>query len=153
MRGALYVSREHAPIITPEDRLSSEAAELLQAYLEYPDMASSSKKRLQKIEKSELSVIMDRLLAKANQEQEWGTPSILDALILIAQTDSAQAQRLGGFLKDRPAAQIKASIVPKLDGETWAVGLFDHWLENDDVDDTVKRSINSRRKNGNFSIK
>ena len=96
---------------------------------------------------------MDRLLAKANQEQEWGTPPILDALILIAQTDSAQAQRLGGFLKDRPAAQVKASIVPKLDGETWIVGLFDYWLEDDDITRPVKNSINSRRRNGNVSIK
>ena len=29
LRGALYVSREHAPLITPEDRLSSEGIELL----------------------------------------------------------------------------------------------------------------------------
>lgn len=33
LRGALYVSREHAPLITPEDRLSSEGAELLTAIL------------------------------------------------------------------------------------------------------------------------
>lgn len=153
LRGALYVSREHAPLITPEDRLSPEGAELLQALLEHPDMASSSKEQLQRVQKPELSVIMDRLLAKANQEQEWGTPPILDALILIAQTDSAQAQRLGGFLKDRPAAQVKASIVPKLDGETWIVGLFDYWLEDDDITRPVKNSINSRRRNGNVSIK
>ncbi|MEL7897398.1 KAP family P-loop NTPase fold protein [Vreelandella neptunia] len=153
LRGALYVSREHAPLITPEDRLSPEAAELLQAYLEHPDMASSSKEQLQKIQKPELSVIMDRLFAKANQQQEWGTPPILDPLILIAQADSTQAQRLGGFLKDRPAAQIKASIVPKLDGETWATGLFDYWLADEDIARPVKNSINSRRKNGNVSIK
>lgn len=153
LRGALYVSREHAPLITPEDRLSPEAADLLQAYLEHPDMASSSKEQLQRIQKPELSVIMDRLLAKANQEQEWGTPPILDALILIAQTDSAQAQRLGGFLKDRPAAQVKASIVPKLDGETWATGLFNYWQEDEDISSPVKKSIKSRKKNGNFSIK
>ncbi|QNU60662.1 KAP family P-loop NTPase fold protein [Vreelandella titanicae] len=153
LRGALYVSREHAPLITPEDRLSPEAAELLQAYLEHPDMASSSKEQLQKIQKPELSVIMDRLFGKANQQQEWGTPPILDPLILIAQADSTQAQRLGGFLKDRPAAQIKASIVPKLDGETWATGLFDYWLADEDIARPVKNSINSRRKNGNVSIK
>lgn len=153
LRGALYVSREHAPLITPEDRLSPEAAELLQAYLEHPDMASSSKQQLQKIQKPELSVIMDRLFAKANQQQEWGTPPILDPLILIAQADSTQAQRLGGFLKDRPAAQIKASIVPKLDGETWAARLFDYWLEDEEISRPVKKSINSRRKNGNVPIK
>ncbi|NQY00415.1 MAG: ATPase [Flavobacteriaceae bacterium] len=153
LRGALYVSREHAPLITPADRLSPEAAEILQAYLEHPDMASSTREQLQNIQKPELSVIMDRLLAKAHQEQEWGTPPILDPCILIAQTDPAQAQRLVGFLKDRPAAQVKASIVPKLDGETWAISLFDYWLDDEDVGKPVKNSINSRRNNGNLTIK
>jgi hypothetical protein len=43
LRGVLYVSREHAPLITPEDRLSSEAAELLTAILQHPDMSMSLK--------------------------------------------------------------------------------------------------------------
>lgn len=153
LRGALYVSREHAPLITPADRLSPEAAEILQAYLDHPDMASSTREQLQSIQRPELSVIMDRLLAKAHQEQEWGTPPILEPCILIAKIDPAQAQRLGGFLKDRPAAQVKASIVPKLDGEAWAIGIFDYWLEDGDIGSPVKNSINSRRKNGNISIK
>lgn len=72
---------------------------------------------------------------------------------MIAQTDPAQAQRLGGFLKDRPAAQVKASIVPKLDGEVWAISLFDYWLEGEGIGSPVKNSIRSRRKNGNISIK
>ncbi len=42
LRGVLYVGREHAPLITPEDRLSSEAAELLSAMLESPDMADQT---------------------------------------------------------------------------------------------------------------
>ena len=49
LRGALYVSREHAPLITPEDRLSSESAELLTALLEHPDMAASLKDRLVRV--------------------------------------------------------------------------------------------------------
>src|SRR5690606_24345291 len=46
LRGALYVSREHAPLIAPEDRLSSEGAELLSAILEHPDMAGELHERL-----------------------------------------------------------------------------------------------------------
>lgn len=116
-------------------------------------MASSTKDQLRAIQKSELSVILDRLLAKANQEQEWGTPAILDPCILIAKTDPSQGQRLSGFLKDRPQAQIKASIIPKIDGEIWAKSVFDHWLEDDEIGKPVKNSINTRRKNGNISIK
>ena len=46
LRGLLYVSREYAPLITPEDRLSSDGAEVLSALLEHPAMAQSFKPRL-----------------------------------------------------------------------------------------------------------
>ena len=54
LRGVLYVSREHAPLITPEDRLSSEGAELLEALLAQPDMAAELKVRLEKIARAEI---------------------------------------------------------------------------------------------------
>ena len=62
LRGVLYVSREHAPLISPQDRLSSEGAELLTALLQHPDMAADLKNRLSKIPRTEITVIMDRLL-------------------------------------------------------------------------------------------
>jgi signal transduction histidine kinase len=46
LRGVLYVSREHAPLISPQDPLSSEAAELLTALLKHPDVAAGLKDRL-----------------------------------------------------------------------------------------------------------
>jgi predicted KAP-like P-loop ATPase len=70
LRGVLYVSREHAPLITPEDRLSSDAAEVLSALIEHPDMAVNLAARLASIARAELSVIMDRLLEHARREQE-----------------------------------------------------------------------------------
>jgi predicted KAP-like P-loop ATPase len=78
LRGALYVGREHAPLITPQDRLSSEGAELLAALLEHPDMATNVKDRLSKLPRAEITVVMDRLLDRARQEQEWGVPPILE---------------------------------------------------------------------------
>jgi predicted KAP-like P-loop ATPase len=152
LRGALYVSREHAPMITPEDRLSPEASELLEGLLEHPDMAASMKVQLAALPRAELPVIMDRLLARARQEQEWGVPPILDACIALATADSSQGQRIAGFLKERPGIQIKPSIVPKLDGEPWAVSVFDTWLKDDEVSQPVKRSIKSRRSNGNIPV-
>jgi predicted KAP-like P-loop ATPase len=146
LRGALYVSREHAPLITPEDRLSPEAAELLEGFLEHPDMASSMKLQLGALPRPEISVIMDRMLARARQEQEWGTPQILDACITVAQVDSTQGQRLAGFLKDRPGAQIKASIVPKISDESWARNVLDLWLADENVSEPVKKAIKTRRR-------
>ena len=153
LRGALYVSREHAPLITPEDRLSAEAAELLEGLLEHPDMAASIKDRLVALARPEMSVIMDRLLGRARREQEWGTPAILDACMVVAASDPPQSQRLAGFLKERPALQIKPSIVPKIADEPWSQSVFAAWGEDDEISKPVKNAIKARRGNGNVSIK
>jgi predicted KAP-like P-loop ATPase len=97
LRGAIYVSREHAAIITDEDRLSSFAAELLTALLDSPDMAAHLKDRLAQIAPVEISVIMDRLLDKACSEQEWGVPPVLDAMLVIAGIDGLQGPRFAAF--------------------------------------------------------
>lgn len=153
LRGALYVSREHAPLITPEDRLSAEAADLLEALLEHPDMASSIKDRLLALPRPELSVIMDRLLARARQEQEWGTPPILDACMVLTAADPSQGQRLAGFLMERPATQIKPSIVPKIGDEVWSKNVFSAWDGDDAISKPVKAAMKARRGNGNVAVK
>lgn len=145
LRGALYVSREHAPLITPEDRLSSEAAELLSAILEHPDMAGELHERLSRLPRTESSVVMDRVLERARQEQEWGTPPILDATLAITAADPSQGPRLGAFLGDRPDAQITPSIIPRLRDQPWAAGLFTEW-RNSNVAPSVKRAITQATK-------
>src|SRR5439155_25801291 len=125
LRGILYVSREHAPLILPEDRLSSEGAELLAAVLGQPEMAGAIANRLAKLARPEMTIIMDRLLERARQEQEWGTPPILDGCLAVAVADPAQASRLAGFLRQRPPGQIKPSIVPKIGDQPWAQEVFE----------------------------
>ena len=149
LRGILYVSREHAPLITPEDRLSSRAAELLAALLESPDMADRLKDDLKVLQRSEITVIMDRLLERARQEQEWGTPPILDACLEVACVDSAQGIRLAAFLSDRPISQITPSIVPKIADQLWVDGVFEKW-SNAKVSLPVKAAITRRQRNGNL---
>ncbi|MEG0241348.1 MAG: P-loop NTPase fold protein [Pseudomonas sp.] len=148
LRGAIYVSREHAPIITDEDRLSSEAAELLTALLEMPEMAPQLKERLGALAPVEINVVMDRLLDKAGGEQEWGVPDILEALLVVARLDAQQGLRLAAFLKERPPAQIQAGIVPKLSDEAWANSVCDFWLSAG-VGMPVKTAI--RKLNGNVT--
>jgi len=149
LRGVLYVSREHAPLITPEDRLSSEAAEVLAAILEHPDMASAMHDRLTQVPRPEMTIIMDRLLERARQVQEWGTPPILDACLAVTAADPVQGSRLAAFLRERPAAQMKPGIVPKIGDQPWAKGVFDAWYKSD-VAGPVKGAITQeRKKHGN----
>jgi predicted KAP-like P-loop ATPase len=153
LRGVLYVSREHVPLITPADRLTSEVAELLTALLEHPDMARSIKDRLVSVPRPEISVIMDRLLDRARQIQEWGVPPILEACLVVAEIDPQQGQRLAGFLSDRPGIQVRANIVPKIEDQSWAKSVFSAWENDDEVSKPVKSAIKQRRKNGHISIK
>src|SRR5258708_193228 len=146
LRGALYVSREHAPLISAADRLSSEAAELLTALLEHPEVAQNLKARLSALPKTETAVIMDRLLERARQEQEWGAPPILNACLVVATVDPPQGQRIAGFLQERPVAQIKANLIPKIADQPWSATLFTIWDKNSGVAGPVKNAIRSATK-------
>ena len=151
LRGVLYVGREHAPLITPEDRLSSEAAELLSAMLESPDMADRLLDRLATVQRAELAIVMDRLMECARQEQEWGTPPILNACLTVARVDPGQGTRLAAFLSDRPATQITAPIVPRIGDQPWAGDVFQKWRDSG-VSSPVKAAITKRKKNGDIPI-
>lgn len=152
LRGVLYVSREHAPLISPQDRLSSEAAELLTALLQHPEMAANLKDRLSKVARTEITVIMDRLLDRARQEQEWGVPPILEACLATARADAPQGSRLAAFLSDRPVSQIKASIVPKIGDQPWATSVFDKWDASVGLSAPVKKAIKHWRENGHLRV-
>jgi len=145
LRGILYVSREHSPLISAEDRLTSQAAELLASLLQHPDMSATLKTNLMSVPRPELAIMMDRVLAHAQAQQEWGTPDILEACLVLAEVDPPQGKRLGTFLRDRPAVQITPSIVPRLKDESWAPELFEHWSQSG-VSTSVKRAITTSRK-------
>ena len=145
LRGALYVSREHSALITSEDRLSSDGMELLEVMINNPEVASSFADKLKAIPKSELSIIMDRILDKAKQEKEWGTPKILDSLITVAKLDTTQAQRLAIFFKNVKPAQIKPAIVQKIGSEIWAKSVLEHWLQQD-IPEPLNKAINIKLK-------
>ena len=127
LRGALYVSREHAPLIAPEDRLSSDGADVLKALLEHPEMAADLQSQLVALPGPELSVILDRLLERARQIQDWGVPPELNALIAVTHAEPSQGARLAAFLGERPPKQITPALVQKISVESWASDVFDKW--------------------------
>jgi predicted KAP-like P-loop ATPase len=96
---------------------------------------------------------MDRLLDRARQEQEWGTPPILEACLALGAADPAQGRRLAGFLRERPPGQIKPGIVPKIGDQPWAAEVFDAWHAAKDISPPVKKAITQQRgKDGNVRV-
>lgn len=153
LRGAIYVSREHAPLVLPEDRLSVDGAALLRAMINTPGVAGTLRERLGRLPATDIPIMMTRLLEQAAQEQEWGAPPILEACILLARVDDAQGGRLATFLMERPAPQIKASIVPRIGAEAWSGPVLERWASSEEVSRPVKSAIQTRRGSGNKSVK
>jgi predicted KAP-like P-loop ATPase len=145
LRGILYVSREHAPLISTEGGLSPEARDLLTAILQTPDMADQLKDRLAALPQTEISVMMDRVLDRARRETEWGTPPILEAAIVLSTVDPAQGNRIGAFLSQVPASAVKPGIVPKIGDQPWAADVFATWKNNASISRPVKNAISARQ--------
>lgn len=128
LRGALYVSREHAPLVSRDDRLSAAAAELIEAVLGKPALAERLQDRLKGLSRPELSVVMDRVLERCRAEPTWGAPDIIKAALAVSRVDEQQALRFAAFLHELPSEVLKPAIVMSIKDEPWARAVFEHWL-------------------------
>ncbi|MFC7876722.1 P-loop NTPase fold protein [Isoptericola sp. NPDC057391] len=151
LRGALYVGREQAPLVTGSDKLSAAAVELLTALTEYPREAPRMKDDLAALPSVEQGFILDRLLAIARPIQSWGSPPILDACLTMASIDPAWGQKLARFLVERPQTQISASVVPKIAGQEWSSSVFSVWKQAEGIKAPVKNAIAERSGSGNLT--
>ena len=95
--------------------------------------------------------MMQKLLDRARQDQVWGTPPILDACLAVAEVDAAQASGIAAFLSQRPAAQIKPSIVPKISDRPWAPQVFEAW-KTAGVSSQVEKAIAQQGEDGNITV-
>lgn len=142
LRSVVYVSREHMPIITAMDQLSSESVELLAALVELKQQPSVElATRLKARGKREVGLIMERLLSRARQIQEWGTPSILYACLTVITAESSQSEPFVRFLRQIPLSQLKPSIIPLLKDKTWAKDILSHWGAQSETPSQVKKAI------------
>lgn len=147
LRSVVYVSREHLPIITAEDRLSSDGAELLAALLEVKNQTITPlSNRLKKLPQPEIGLIMDRLLVRARQIQEWGTPPILYACLTVIDADPNQSEKLVIFLRQVAGSRLRTPLIPVLGGKKWAKELLIYWQSLKDTPDTVKKAIKAEQK-------
>jgi len=142
LRAVVYVSREHMPIITATDQLSSEAAELLEALLSlksWPNITLTE--RLSSLPKRETAIIMNQLMVRARQESSWGTPSVLWACLTVIDADSEQASVFAHFLETISASRLKSDLVPLLGDKNWAQKALAKWWENPETPGPVKNAI------------
>jgi predicted KAP-like P-loop ATPase len=144
LRPVLYVSREHAPLVTAADQLTSVAAGVLEALLgQHKRVNDALKNQVKALSGREVALIMERLLVRAKQEQRWGTPSILYACLTVVGADPSHSDALARFLEALPGNSVQPDIIPLISDATWASRVLNRWKSSTDVSNPVKKAIAS----------
>ncbi len=142
MRGIIYVSREHMPVITASDQLSSDAAQLLEALLALESRPSEALgEKLKTLAGRELSLIAEHLLVRAQRVASWGTPPELWAFLTLAYVEESLLSDFAGFLGSLGPDKLEADVVPALHDRRWARGALTSWRRSPDTPGPVKKAI------------
>lgn len=142
LRGVAYVSREHMPIVTAADQLSSEAASLLEALMVLKDDISLTLAvQLRALPGREATLIGSRLMVRARQEQSWGTPPVFWAYLTLIEASEDHAEIFVEFLKQVAPTHLKPDIVAALSNRDWATSVLDRWTRATDTPSRVKKAI------------
>nr|VFJ63727.1 MAG: Predicted P-loop ATPase, KAP-like [Candidatus Kentron sp. DK] len=148
LRAIVHVSREHMPIITPSDQLSSEAAGIMEALIGLTKKKSAPlSDQVRSLPGKDVSLMMDRLLVRARQENQWGTPNVLFAILTVIDADESHAVKFAGFLGQIPVERLKAGIVPAIGSYQWAGSVLNKWKNNLSTPGPVKKAINALVEN------
>jgi predicted KAP-like P-loop ATPase len=141
LRAVMYVSRETMPIITSADQMSTEALGLLEALLSLTSTNTALRDRLQALPGRNHHLMVDRLLVRARQEQEWGKPPVLFAILALIDAVPEVSKTFVRFLKDLDVARLTAPIVPLLGDKPWAREVLQAWEDADGTPAPVSAAI------------
>lgn len=142
LRPVLYVSREHTALVTTADQLSSAAAGILEALLgQLKRVNTTLVAQVKTLPGREITLIMERLLVRAKQQQRWGTPDILYACLTVTEAEPSQSGTLVRFLELLPTNLLQPDIVQLLSDKKWAKQVLLKWSTSAGVSNTVKKAI------------
>ena len=145
LRPAVHVSRETMPAIQVSEALSPEAAELLEGLLAMRSPNRTLSNSLRQLSPRDHVQIANHLLVIARQEQDWGTPAVLHALMAISEISASAADAFRQFLLAVEHSRLTAAIIPLLSQHAWSAELFDRWSASPDAPDPVKNAIKMSR--------
>ena len=146
LRGIVYVSRERLPVISAADRLSSEGAGLLEALVKLASPSPALGEKVKALPAHELSLISERILARARNVEQWGTHPDLHAMNLLTGTPGEHGGSIQRFIKNIPPSNLTAAIIPMLADKAWGEDVLRIWAAAPETPDPVKRAITSASK-------
>lgn len=143
LRAAVYVSRDHMPIVMAADQLSKEAVDVLEAILKVTTQVSTPiADKVKELSSREQALVSDRVLHRARQTQDWVTPPpIIFACLTLASASADLAGRFASFLRTIPPKRIGPSLIPILSDKPWARDVLKFWLDHDETSGPVKKAI------------
>lgn len=143
LRAAVYVSRDHMPIVMAADQLSNEAVEVFEAILKVTTQVSTPiADRVKLLSPREQALLSDRVLQRAKQTQDWTTPPpILFACLTLASASVDLANRFASFLRTIPPKRVGASLIPMLSDKPWSKDVLKYWHEHAETSGPVKKAI------------
>lgn len=147
LRAAVYVSRDHMPIVLAADQLSAAAADILEAVFKVKTQVSHPlTEKLKELSPREQAMISDRVIQRASQIQEWGTPPILYACLTVGAANPDLQSRLVRFMHTIPPSQISADFVTLLSDKHWADELRKIWKAHTDTKGPVRKLLGQPAK-------
>jgi len=142
----MYVSRETLPIITVADQMSTEALRLLEALISLTSSSTALRQRLQALPGRDHQLMVERLLVRSRQEQEWGKPNVLYAFLALIDAAPELSKPFVQFLEGVDVRRLTAPIVPLLSDKAWAAELLQTWKMAEGTPGPVKKAITRLKK-------
>ena len=126
--------------------MSTPALELLEGLLRLTSSTSAFTERLQGLPGRDHSLMIDRLMVRARQEQSWGKPNVLWAFLALIEAAPEMGSTFSKFLKQLSPARLTPAIVPILGDKVWAREVLDAWSKSLETPGPVKKAINALAK-------
>lgn len=146
LRAVVYVSRETLPIITVADQMSTSALELLEGLLKLTSASSTFTESLRALPGRDHTLMVERLMVRARQEQSWGKPNVLWAFLALIEAAPEMATTFGRFLTQLTPLRLTPAIIPLLSDKEWAQEALNAWEKSPDTSGPVKKAIRGLAK-------
>lgn len=143
LRAVVYVSRETLPVVTAADQMSTPAIQLLEGLLKLSSATSAFTDQLRALPGRDHTLMCERLMVRARQEQSWGKPNVLWAFLALIKAAPEIGSVFGEFLKELSPSRLTPAIIPILGDKTWSRGALEVWSRASGASGPVKKAIKS----------
>lgn len=139
LRPAIFVGREHLPLISKGSELSSEASSLLGELMVVTFEPDHLNDRIRTLAPVEQNMILDHLLGALRNQSLTSKNNLIYGSLSLAKSNTKLGLRFTAFLNDLPVSSFGIWLVPYMKGFEGAQSVLEHW--NKDAEGPMKKAI------------